>query len=133
VSAGGAEPEPPTAPSDEQLHAASAEVREVARAQRAGETDRAEELDELSPERQLSLQDTAQNLALKRAYARNLFSLMVVQVIIADGVFVAYAWAGQHWDVPTAAMHAWLAATVVQIVGIVYVVTKHLFPNRDAR
>lgn len=34
-----------------------------------------------------------------------------------------------HWQVPTAAIQAWLAATVVQVIGIVLVITRSLFPH----
>jgi hypothetical protein len=30
-------------------------------------------------------------------------------------------------------VEVWLVATVVQVVGVVAEVTRHLFPNRDAR
>jgi hypothetical protein len=76
--------------------------------------------------------EDAQRVELRRSYATNLFRLMLLQVLLADGVFIADAWAGKAWDVRTSAMQAWLAAAVVQIIGIVYVVTRHLFPNRDA-
>jgi hypothetical protein len=48
-------------------------------------------------------------------------------------VFVAFAWAGQDWHLSTAVIDVWLAATVVQVVGIVLVVTRNLFPDRDAK
>jgi len=31
----------------------------------------------------------------------------------------------------TSAIQVWLAATVVQVIGIVYVVARRLLPNRD--
>lgn len=51
------------------------------------------------------------------------------QVACADVVFILYAWLGMHWQVPTAAIQAWLAATVVQVIGIVLVITRSLFPQ----
>lgn len=48
--------------------------------------------------------------------------------MIADAVFVAFAWAGQSWDLTPGVIEVWLAATVVQVVAVV---TRHLFPNRD--
>jgi hypothetical protein len=53
------------------------------------------------------------------------------QFLIADAVFVTFAWAGQGWELPPGVVEVWLAATVVQVVGVVAVVTRHLFPNRD--
>lgn len=51
------------------------------------------------------------------------------ELIIANAVFITYAWAGEHWKVPTAAIDVWLAATVIQIFGILYVITNYLFPK----
>jgi hypothetical protein len=52
---------------------------------------------------------------------------------VADAVFVAFAWAGKHWDLPPDVIEVWLVATVVRVVGVVAIVSRHLFPNRDGR
>jgi hypothetical protein len=52
----------------------------------------------------------------------------LAQVATADIVFILYASHGRHWNVPTAAIQAWLAATVVQVIGVVLVITRSLFP-----
>lgn len=57
--------------------------------------------------------------------------LLGAQFVVADAVFVIFAWAGRKWDLPPGVIEVWLAATVVQVVGVVAVVTRHLFPNRD--
>jgi hypothetical protein len=46
---------------------------------------------------------------------------------------VAFAWAGKHWDLPPDVIEVWLVATVIQVVGVVAIVSRHLFPNRDGR
>jgi hypothetical protein len=69
-------------------------------------------------------------LALRARYAKSLLRLMVVQLAAATAVFVAYSWRGQRWDVPPDVVKTWLTATVVQVFGVVAVVTRHLFPNR---
>lgn len=46
-------------------------------------------------------------------------------------MFLLYTAAGVHWRIPATTMQVWLGATVVQVVGIVYVVTRYLFPRRD--
>jgi hypothetical protein len=74
-----------------------------------------------------------QEYELRRTYARRILLLLVAQFLIADGVFIAFAWVGEHWDLSTAVIDVWLAATVVQVVGIVLVVTRHLFPDRDGK
>jgi len=52
------------------------------------------------------------------------------QVICADVVFVLYAQRGMHWRLPVSAIEAWLAATVIQVIGIVLVITRSLFPTQ---
>lgn len=75
----------------------------------------------------------AQELQLRRNYARGLLAILAIQLLIADAVFVAFAWAGEHWRLTTAVIDTWLAAVVVQVVGVVLVVTRHLFPQRDGQ
>jgi hypothetical protein len=53
------------------------------------------------------------------------------QLFVADAIFVVFAWAGSGWDLTPGVMEVWLVATVVQVVGVAAVVTRHLFPNRD--
>jgi hypothetical protein len=68
---------------------------------------------------------------LKEKYAKWLRLLLSAQLVIADAVFITYAWAGRNWKLDGAVIEIWLAATVVQVVGVVLVVTRHLFPQRD--
>jgi hypothetical protein len=68
---------------------------------------------------------------LRQKYADWIIWLLGAQFVIADGVFVVFAWAGWGWELTPGVIEVWLAATVVQVVGVVAVVTRHLFPNRD--
>jgi glutathione S-transferase len=74
-----------------------------------------------------------QEHGLRQSYAEWLLWLLGAQFLIADAVFVAFAWAGRRWDLPPEVIEVWLASTVVQVLGVVAVVTRHLFPNRDER
>lgn len=56
---------------------------------------------------------------------------MVAQLAAADAGFFLYAELGRDWDIEASIMHVWLGATVVEVVGIVLVVTRYLFPRRD--
>lgn len=69
-------------------------------------------------------------LRLRERYATWLLRLLVAELVGANAVFVAFAWAGRGWRLETEVVHGWLAATVVQVVGVVAVVTRHLFPAR---
>jgi Zn-dependent peptidase ImmA (M78 family) len=92
--------------------------------------------------RYLDEQERAQGLALRRLFAEQehglrqryadwILWLLGAQFVVADAVFVAFAWAGSGWVLPSGVIEVWLAATVVQVVGVVAVVTRHLFPARD--
>lgn len=72
-----------------------------------------------------------QEHGLRQSYGDSLLWLLGAQLLIADAVFVAFAWVGMRWALPPGVIEAWLAATVIQVVGVVAIVTRHLFPNRD--
>lgn len=74
-----------------------------------------------------------QEYELRRTYAKRILLLLFAQFVIADAVFVAFCWIGEDWDLSTGVIDVWLAATVVQVVGIVLVVTRNLFPDRDGK
>jgi uncharacterized membrane protein len=73
-----------------------------------------------------------QEHGLRQKYADWILLLLGSQFVVADLVFVVFAWAGRGWDLPSGVVEVWLVATVVQVVGVVAVVTRHLFPSRDA-
>ena len=107
-------------------------IAQINRELRQGHTDAAvAEIDRLDPERRAALEDLRQDIGLKKTYAQGLFKLLAAQLAIADAVFVAYAWAGKHWNLPPDVIQVWLAATLVEVVGVVTVVTRYLFPRRD--
>jgi hypothetical protein len=70
---------------------------------------------------------------LRQKYADWIIWILGTQLLIADAVFLVFAWAGRGWDLSPGVIEVWLAATVVQAVGIVLIVTRHLFPNRDGQ
>jgi hypothetical protein len=91
--------------------------------------------------RYLGEEERAQGLSLRRLFAeqehglRQMYAdwilwLLGAQFVIADAVFVTVAWAGKGWNLTPGVIEVWLAATVVQVVGVVAIVTRHLFPAR---
>jgi uncharacterized membrane protein YcjF (UPF0283 family) len=74
-----------------------------------------------------------QEIGLRRMYARGLLIILGFQLLAADAVFWIYADVGKNWNLSDGVIQIWLAATVVQVVGVVTVVTRHLFPRRDSR
>jgi hypothetical protein len=97
--------------------------------------ERLRHLPERARAQQLDLEKTFadQEHDLRERYANGILAILGVQLLVADAVFIAFAWAGESWSLSPGVIEVWLAATVVQVVGIVLIVTRHLFPNRDGR
>ncbi|HWH20858.1 MAG TPA: hypothetical protein VN671_10020 [Solirubrobacterales bacterium] len=72
-----------------------------------------------------------QEHGLRQSYADWIIRVLGAQLFVADVIFVVFAWAGRDWELPSGVIEVWLAATVIQIVGVVAIVTRHLFPSRD--
>lgn len=69
---------------------------------------------------------TRQRINFRKIYGRVLLGALIVQLLVGDAVFIAYA-VGNAWHIPAEAIIAWLTATVVQVVGLVYVIVRYLF------
>ncbi|MDP9066728.1 MAG: hypothetical protein M3N53_00065 [Actinomycetota bacterium] len=72
------------------------------------------------------------DLELKEKYGNWLLTIMIAQLVVADLGFFFYGFFGVGWNVASSVMHVWLVSTVVEVIGVVLVVTQYLFPNRDA-
>lgn len=104
--------------------------------------DPSSDVDELPAElRHLDEQERAQALehrdlfarqehGLRQSYADWILRILGAQLLVADAVFVAIAWVGRDWDLTPGMTEVWLLAAVVQVVGVVAIVTRHLFPTR---
>lgn len=75
--------------------------------------------------------DHWQDIQLKKTYAKWLLILVAAQLIVADAVFVTYAWAGRHWHLEASVIQIWLGATLIELIGVALVITRYLFPRRD--
>jgi hypothetical protein len=64
----------------------------------------------------------------QRVYAYGLFAVAVVQLAVADAVFLIYGFYND-WHVPAAAIDAWLGGTIVQVIGALLVVARALFAS----
>jgi hypothetical protein len=137
-------------PDDEGSSGQQAALQEVKAAIAAGKTTEVEPTDhlkflpeqaqwqELQLKREFATQDLAlkgnhskQEIALREMYAKGLFLILAIDLVFVNLLFWVYADKGAHWRVPDAVIQVWLASTVVQVVGIVAVVTRYLFPRRD--
>jgi hypothetical protein len=77
-----------------------------------------------------SLKVERSNLTFRRVYAAVLLAAMVIQVGIADWFFYLYLRA-YEFRAPEQSMSVWIGAAVVQLIGLVVIITKYLFPNKD--
>lgn len=90
------------------------------------------QLESLDPFDTLRRDHLAQRHALRGEFAKNLKFLLAGQIIVADVVFTVYAWVGVRWRIPPAVISAWLGALVVQVIGVVAIVVKGIFPIEGA-
>jgi hypothetical protein len=79
----------------------------------------------------LTYREGHQRLDLRGRYANGALIGVAVQLAIADAVFIAYGF-GVKWNIPTPAIATWLSATVVEVIGVVLVITRSLFPDKLA-
>lgn len=103
-------------------------AQEIETARQEGETKRERVTQEIDAKRERDKQE----IELRRTYARGLLVILTGQLIVADIVFWVFAETGKKWILSTAVINTWLAAVVVQVIGVVTVVTLHLFPRREA-
>jgi hypothetical protein len=79
----------------------------------------------------LKREHARQDIALRQTYAKWLLIILALELLVVNAMFGLYAGIGEGWNVPEGVIQAWLGATFVQVVGVVTVVTKYLFPRRD--
>jgi hypothetical protein len=85
--------------------------------------------DKLDQDRRKVVVDRAKaDLKLSKVVGYGALSVMGVQVLIADAAFFFYGF-DNAWKIPAAAIDAWLAAAVIQVIGVVLVITNYLFPT----
>jgi hypothetical protein len=82
---------------------------------------------------ELKKEYATQEIELREAYAKGLLAILAVELVVVNVIFWFYAEKGKNWNIPDGVVQIWLGATVVQIVGVVTVVTRYLFPNRDSQ
>lgn len=93
----------------------------------------AQTLEDLGIEaKKVEIERQRSDLNLGRRYAMVLLGALAIQIAIADGAFYVYGFYN-HWDVPVSAIQVWLAATVIEVIGVVAVITRSLFPNNNKK
>lgn len=86
---------------------------------------------ELPPSRKERLEgdDLEQLIRLKRFYGVGVLCLMGAQLVVVNAGFLLYTALGFDWAPPAGVAQVWLTATFVQIVSVVVVITRSLFPG----
>lgn len=80
----------------------------------------------------LKARDRRQDIGLKRLLAYFAIAAVAIQLGIADWFF--YSYLSRVDFIPSdAVMIAWLSSTVVEIIGIVAIIARNLFPNRATK
>jgi hypothetical protein len=78
----------------------------------------------------LKLKDRNQTIGLRKMLAWFAIAAVSVQLIVANLIFGWYLWANGWKDLPSEIMIAWMSATVVEVIGIVVIIARNLFPAR---
>ncbi len=82
---------------------------------------------------ELKKEYATQEIELRETYAKGLLAILAVELVVVNVIFWIYAEQGKNWNIPDGVIQIWLGATVVEIVGVVTVVTRYLFPNRNSQ
>ncbi|MEV8167356.1 hypothetical protein AB0O70_05470 [Microbacterium paraoxydans] len=80
----------------------------------------------------LKLRAREQDVSLKRLLAWVAISAVILQLLVADAFLAYYMLWAKHPPSETVLI-AWLSASVVEVIGIVAIVARNLFPNRTKR
>ncbi len=78
----------------------------------------------------LKLRDRRQNMRLRMQLAWFAIVVVSAQLIVANVFFGHYLF--REDEVDTTIMVAWLSATVVEVIGIVVIIARNLFPSAKA-
>lgn len=73
--------------------------------------------------------ERVQDSKLKKVYGYTVLTILVAEFIVVNSYMFIYA-VEHDWNVPVDLIKVWLGATVAQLVGLSYVVTRYLFPDR---
>ncbi len=81
-------------------------------------------------EREEALAGQQGDRRLKKLYGLAILIGVGLQLLIADLMFLGYAEWGVRWKVDPWVMSVWLTATVVEVLGVVAIVTTGLFSTK---
>jgi hypothetical protein len=80
----------------------------------------------------LKLRAREQDVGLKRLLASVAIAAVILQLLVADAFLAYYVlWADRAPS--DTVLIAWLSASVVEVIGIVAIVARNLFPNKNGK
>jgi hypothetical protein len=106
------------APEDLDLPAPASAAKDIASLDPAVERERAHN------------DDLRQDTKLKRLYAYWFIGILAVQLLLMNGVFVAVGIGCLKFSEPVLQMY--MAGTLAEVFGVVYVITRYLFSKKDS-
>lgn len=81
-------------------------------------------------EREESLAAQIGERKLRELYGLSLLGGLGAQILVANLMFLGYAEWGVDWKIDRYVMGVWLTATVAEVIAVVTVVTRSLFPTK---
>lgn len=88
------------------------------------------EVDALDPVyRSLQNKDFEAEIALKKSYGKWFLIILSVQLLIMNGVFISVGWFELFYP-DNLTLQLYMAGTMTEVFGLVFVVTKYLFKKR---
>jgi hypothetical protein len=75
----------------------------------------------------IALQSANNDVGHRKMYAYAVLLILVLQLAFSNYVFFEFASHGRKWDVQIEAIIGYLAAMVVEVIGLVFVVVRYLF------
>jgi hypothetical protein len=76
----------------------------------------------------IGVTDAAQNVRLRRHLAYWAFGVVALQLACYNAAFMSYGWV-RGWRIESQVMMTWMATGLAEILGIVLIIAKNLYPD----
>jgi hypothetical protein len=92
------------------------------------EQDPSAELSAFDPEKQAAVDDMRTDTKLKTLYAYWFIGILIGQLVLLSFVFIAVGYKWLNYD--NYVLHLYLSGTLLEVFGVVLVITKYLFSRK---
>lgn len=103
----------------------SESIRKIVEA-RAKDPGASHQITQLDPERKERIADKQSDRDLKRRYAKYFLFILAGQLVVMNSVFMAHGFGWLDYD--KYVLHLYMGGTLLEIFGVVLVITRSLFP-----